>query len=120
MPESIALAVPVVDEVVSVIPLVEDVDVVSVLMPAPGGVLVDDKETKKFNEFYDFLENVRLIIRHLARQVTLQRRSQLRRNQRRRKTRSVAPSERRLWFHGGGWSFFVGVLARSFIVFYKY
>ena len=56
VPESIALAVPVVDEVASVIPLVEVVDAVSVLMPAPGGVLVDDNETKKFNEFYDFLD----------------------------------------------------------------
>ena len=38
------------------IPLVEVVDAVSVLMSAPGSVLVDDNETKKFNEFYDFLD----------------------------------------------------------------
>ena len=56
VPKSIALAVHVVDEVASVIPLVEVVDAVSVLMSAPGSVLVDDNETKKFNEFYDFLD----------------------------------------------------------------
>ena len=40
----------------SVVPWVDDVDAAGWLVPAPTSPLVDDNDTKKFNEFYDFLD----------------------------------------------------------------
>lgn len=54
--ESIMSADPTVDDAVSMVPLVEDVDAAGVLMLAPRSLLVDDIDTKKFEEFYDFLD----------------------------------------------------------------
>lgn len=54
--ESIMSADPTVDDAVSMAPLVEDVDAAGVLMLAPWSLLVDDIDTKKFEEFYDFLD----------------------------------------------------------------
>ncbi|XBJ21144.1 hypothetical protein VPH35_011846 [Triticum aestivum] len=48
----------VVEDVVSVVPWVDDVDVAGSLVPAPTSPLVDDNDTKKFNEFYDFLDKL--------------------------------------------------------------
>ena len=54
--ESIMSVDPTVDDVVSMVPLVEDVDAAGVLMLAPRSLLVDDIDTQKFEEFYDFLD----------------------------------------------------------------
>ena len=49
MSKSIVSLVPVVEDVVSVVPRVDDVDVAGRLVPAPMSPLVDDNDTKKFN-----------------------------------------------------------------------
>ncbi|XBJ22721.1 hypothetical protein VPH35_001060 [Triticum aestivum] len=56
VPKSIVSLVPAVEDVLSVVPRVDDVDVASWLVPVPTSPLVDDNDTKKFNGFYDFLD----------------------------------------------------------------
>lgn len=46
-----------VDDVASVVPLFEDVDAADVWVPGHKSLLIDDNYTKKFNEFYKFLDN---------------------------------------------------------------
>ena len=61
------VVVPVIDDVL-VIPLVKDLDAACVLVPVPRSLLVDDKYTKKINEFYYFLHKWVRINLDLARQ----------------------------------------------------
>ena len=56
MSKSIVSLVPVVEDVLSVVPRVDDVHAAGWLVPARMNLLVDDNDTKKFNEFYDFLD----------------------------------------------------------------
>ena len=50
-PKAIVPMVLGVEDVVSVVPRVDDVDAAGWLVPAPTSPLVDDNDTKKFNEF---------------------------------------------------------------------
>ena len=54
--KSIVSLVPAVEDVLSVVPRVDDVDAAGWLVPAPTSPLVDDNYIKKYNEFYDFLD----------------------------------------------------------------
>lgn len=44
------------ESIVSMVPVVNDVDETGVLEPTPTRLLVDDNYTKKYNEFYEFLD----------------------------------------------------------------